>query len=183
MCNVFPDRIRSRTVRTLTILESRQTLRSGTQMGIHSIESLISRLHPGFCSVSSSGRLSLPLLDRLTEILPPLIQELCLPIGRGCLFYGTHLSWFNKCVFASASPQIHLQNRNASSFVRQTERQTAKKVEWKDIQKDIHKQTFSSGGHTDRRSRSPQDGCGCRERAWRRWDRRRRTWLRRYNPP
>jgi hypothetical protein len=82
MGNVFPCGIRSGTVGTLTVLESSQTLRRRAQMGIAVKKPLIGRLHPGFGSVSSSGSLSLPLLDRLTDILTPLFQELCLPIGH-----------------------------------------------------------------------------------------------------
>jgi len=121
-------------MRTSTIRQSIQSLRSGAQMGIAVKKPLIRRLHPGCSSVSSSSSLSLPLLDRLTDILLPLFQELCMPVGRGCLLFlslgfrdSTHLSWFNKCVFASASPQIHFQNRNTSTFVGQTESQKGRK--------------------------------------------------------
>ena len=118
MCNVFPDRIRSRTVRTLTIAESRQTLRSGAQLRIHSKETFIGRLHPSFCSVSSSSSLSLPLLDRLTEILPPLIQELCLPIGLGCLFYGhPQKAWFEQMRLCKCLPhRDRIRTETQSSF-------------------------------------------------------------------
>jgi hypothetical protein len=115
MCDVFPDLIRSRTVRTSTIRQSIQSLRSGAQMGIAGEEQLIRRLHPGCGSVSSSSSLSLPLLDRLTDILPPLIQELCMPIGRGCLLFGTHLSLGSTsavggcCRFSRGSTNASLQ--------------------------------------------------------------------------
>ena len=131
---MFPGRILSGTVGALAILESRQTLRSGAQMGIAVKEQLISRLHPGRCRVSSSGSLSLPLLDRLTEILPPLIQELCLPIGLGCLFYGhPQKAWFEQMRLCKCLPhRDRIRTEMRQVFAQMELRSKAKKVGWKD---------------------------------------------------
>jgi hypothetical protein len=94
-------------------------------MRIRGKETFIRRLHPSFCS----GSLSLSLLDRLTAILTPFFQELCLPV--------THLSWLNvrrrwmlslltrlnKCVFASASPQSVIPSETLSTFLSDRESQ------------------------------------------------------------
>ena len=101
MCDVLPLRIADGAMCTLAVSKSSQPLFRRTQMGIAVKKPLIRRLHPGFCGGGGGGSLSLPLLDRLTKFLPPLIQELCLPING---HLRTQNSWLQQMRLCKCLP-------------------------------------------------------------------------------